>query len=332
MAVLRVGNGFSLDMTYLDIGALAYGETTSASANHMVLEYDATTHDEFYGSFTYDNNGILSGGTLTDMQEFVNGQLAFEITGFSVGVGTFIDWIDYQQTLQALNGLLGGNDTLIGNSLPDALIGFNGNDSISGGDGGDLISGEAGNDTLSGGDGGDYVIGMDGNDQIDGGAGNDDVNGNMGADTVRGGAGSDYVRGGKDNDVIYGDDGDDFHLNGNLGNDIVFGGAGNDNCFGGQGDDQINGEAGSDYISGDLGNDTLTGGAGADGFFIAVGGGNDRVTDFNSAQGDRVLLNANVAYNLHQVGSDMVIDLNGASLTLVGVSQAALGNDWLVVV
>ena len=116
------------------------------------------------------------------------------------------------------------------------------------------------------------------------------------------------------------------------GNDTVHGGAGNDNVFGGQGDDSLTGDDGNDYMSGDLGSDTLAGGAGADGFYIGVGGGSDRVIDFNSAQGDRVLMNANVAYNMHQVGSDVVIDLNGASLTLVGVSQAALGTDWLVVV
>ncbi len=329
MAVLRVGNGFSLDMTYLDVGGLAYGETTNATANHMVLTFSATTRDEFYGSFSYDNNGILSGGTLTGMQEFINNQLAFEIVQFSVGVFTFIDWIEDANTLGFLSTTLSGNDVLLGNSLPDALIGFGGNDSIDGGGGGDLISGEAGNDTIYGGDGNDYIIAMEDNDIVDGGAGNDDVNGNMGNDTVRGGEGQDWVRGGKDNDVIYGDGGDDFHLNGNLGNDIVFGGAGNDNVFGGQGDDQLRGEDGNDYLSGDLGSDILTGGAGADGFYINVGGGNDRVTDFNAAQGDRVLLNTGVAYNMHAEGSDLVIGITGATLTLVGVSEEALG-DWLV--
>ena len=293
MAVVKVGNGFFLDMTYLDVGGLAYGDTTFSNASRMTLTYDAQTRDEFYGSFTYGSNGVLSGGTLTGMQEYINNQLAFEISGFSVGVGQFITWIEDANTFDAEATMLSGNDVITGNSQGEALIAFNGNDSVNGAGGDDRISGEAGNDTLWGADGNDYIIGMDGNDQIDGGTGNDDVNGNMGADTV-------------------------------------FGGTGNDNLFGGQGNDNLQGQDGSDYISGDLGSDTLTGGAGADGFYIGVGGGSDRVTDFSSAAGDRVLLNANITYNMHQVGSDMVLDLQGASLTLVGVTQATLG-DWLVV-
>jgi hypothetical protein len=53
------------------------------------------------------------------------------------------------------------------------------------------------------------------------------------------------------------------------------------------------------------------------------------VTDFNTGQGDRILLKTGVAYNMHAEGSDLVIGLTGATITLVGVSEASLG-DWLV--
>ncbi len=54
---------------------------------------------------------------------------------------------------------------------------------------------------------------------------------------------------------------------------------------GGNGVDTLNGAAGNDVLCGANGDDTFTGGAGAD----HVNGGNsgsDRVTDFNSAEGD----------------------------------------------
>ena len=67
-------------------------------------------------------------------------------------------------------------------------------------------------------------------------------------------------------------------------------GSGGDQVLGGQGDDSIVGGAGNDYISGDRGADTETGGAGADQFHSFVGGGVDKVLDFNVAEGDQVRL------------------------------------------
>ena len=53
--------------------------------------------------------------------------------------------------------------------------------------------------------------------------------------------------------------------------------------------DTIDGGRGSDWLDGGRGNDTLTGGAGADKFVLRAGGGHDVVTDFNPAEGDRVM-------------------------------------------
>lgn len=53
--------------------------------------------------------------------------------------------------------------------------------------------------------------------------------------------------------------------------------------------DTIDGGRGNDWIEGGLGDDTLFGGAGADTFVLRRGHGNDVVTDFNPASGDRVL-------------------------------------------
>jgi Ca2+-binding RTX toxin-like protein len=54
--------------------------------------------------------------------------------------------------------------------------------------------------------------------------------------------------------------------------------------------DLIDGGAGNDTIIGGAGTDTLTGGRGADTFVFCANSQYDVVTDFNPAEGDRVLL------------------------------------------
>ena len=72
----------------------------------------------------------------------------------------------------------------------------------------------------------------------------------------------------------------DSTLSGGAGNDYISGGAGNDILIGGDGDD---------ILMGGTGDDTLTGGTGADQFVWKAGHtGNDVITDFNAAQGDRI--------------------------------------------
>lgn len=217
-------------------------------------------------------------------------------------------------------------DTVPGGSSSDATTG---DDNLQAGPGATEIHGGAGNDTIAGWSGGDYLTGDDGDDVINGGSGFDRTNGNAGNDTIHGAAGDDWVSGGKNDDVLYGDDGADI-VNGNLGNDTVGGGIGNDVVRGGQGDDIVNGGAGDDFLSGDLGNDTLTGGAGADIFRAFAGGGNDRVTDFNAAEGDRIQVDAGSSYALSQVGSDTVITFNaGGQVVLAGVQMSSLPSGWI---
>ncbi len=202
----------------------------------------------------------------------------------------------------------------------------------------DVINGQAGNDTVSGGesddvihgnDGADYLRGDDGVDTIFGDAGNDDINGNKGNDQLSGGAGDDWVVGGQGDDTQDGGDGFDI-VYGNLGNDSLSGGAGNDWLRGGQGDDTIVGGDGDDWVWGDRGADILTGGSGADVFHISAGSGADRITDFNRAAGDRIVIDDHIAYTLGQSGADTVITLSsGDTAVLVGVTLSSLGSDWL---
>jgi Ca2+-binding RTX toxin-like protein len=152
---------------------------------------------------------------------------------------------------------------------------------------------------------------LGGADVINGGALADVINGFTGADSANGAAGLDIMNGNQGDDSLNGGDGDDI-VRGGQGNDVVMGGTGND------------------FISGDRGSDTLTGGTGADLFHTFVGAGLDRVTDFNRAEGDHVLVLGHT-YAVSQVGADTVIDLgSGDQMILVGVQQTSLTGDWIV--
>lgn len=82
----------------------------------------------------------------------------------------------------------------------------------------------------------------------------------------------------------------DDALEGRGGNDTLDGGAGNDLLLGGSGRDRMIGGAGRDHIEGGAARDSLTGGKGADSFvFRSASEGGDRITDFNGAEGDRLV-------------------------------------------
>jgi Ca2+-binding RTX toxin-like protein len=194
---------------------------------------------------------------------------------------------------------------------------------------GSTIDAGTGDDIIIGRDASNYLRGADGDDTISGGALFDDINGNKGEDLEHGGEGADWVVGGQGNDVLYGDDGGDI-VYGNLGNDTCDGGADNDLIRGGQGDDVCTGGDGNDWISGDRGTDTMTGGTGADTFHSFSGAGTDIVTDFNSADGDKVQLDAGTTYTLKQVGADTIVDMgNGDQLILKSVTLSTLPTGWI---
>lgn len=114
--------------------------------------------------------------------------------------------------------------------------------------------------------------------EITGTEGNDTLTGTEGMDTIRGLGGDDLLLGRQLDDVLLG----------KVGNDSLRGGRGFDSLFGGRGDDWLYGERDDDLLNGNLGDDRLFGGLGADRF--AISRGNDRIEDFNAAEGDKVLI------------------------------------------
>ncbi|WIY25697.1 M10 family metallopeptidase [Parasedimentitalea psychrophila] len=263
------------------------------------------------------------------------------------------------------DALSGGNgaDKLYGQDGLDRLYGGSGNDTLSGGDDADKLYGQdgldrlfggSGDDTLSGGDDADKLYGQDGLDRLFGGSGNDTLiggddadklYGQDGLDRLFGGSGNDTLIGGNGADKLYGQDGKD-RLYGNDGADRLFGGNGNDLLQGGAQNDRLYGDAGADRLIGDTGNDDLSGNSGADrleggdGADILTGGTEadifvftdgtwtDRVTDFSTQEGDRIMFSevttltsfADVAAAATQTGDGLLIATgSGGSVLLDGL-------------
>ncbi|NES02452.1 MAG: DUF4347 domain-containing protein [Okeania sp. SIO2F4] len=218
-------------------------------------------------------------------------------------------------------------DGLVGN---DTLIGATGNDTINGGGGNDTVGGGAGNDKINGDAGDDSLTGWIGNDIIDGGDGFDTLQGGDDADTLNGGGDADTLKGGTGNDLLNGDRGDDF-IQGQAGDDELNGGDGQDTVGGGNGKDIINGNAGDDSLTGWLGNDTLTGGTGND---ILKGG--DGLDILNSEQGtdtltggsnsDRFVFDIGSQFNLTDIGSDIITDFNSAELDKIVLDKTTFSS------
>jgi Ca2+-binding RTX toxin-like protein len=161
--------------------------------------------------------------------------------------------------------------------------------------------------------GGNLQIGQRTNADLFIGTNNPDIFfGRAGSDTLRGGGWAD-------------------HLEGGSGVDRLFGGTGNDQLFGGADNDTIWGDFGRDTLQGDDGDDQLFGGQGGDWFVFATGDGKDRVADFSSGSGDRLMLDhalwgggltrAEVVQTFGSVTSaGVVLDFgNGDRVTLVGI-------------
>jgi Ca2+-binding RTX toxin-like protein len=119
--------------------------------------------------------------------------------------------------------------------------------------------------------------------------------GTDGNNLISGSATKDYLEyhGLGGNDIILGGPGDNL-IDGGDGDDILYGGGGTDILLGGKGNDILTGGSGT-------ANDILTGGPGADTFrFSSSGGGINKITDFNAAEGDKIYLINNAIQNSGQ--------------------------------
>jgi Ca2+-binding RTX toxin-like protein len=339
MATLTVGPK-GLDTDTLGQNATS-GTLMSETATSFTSKFDDGETVVFTGTgFTFDDDGLPTAGTITEIGDSFQGLEYFHISGLSAPATSFVNAAADADISNLFDTALKGSDTIIASDLGDSVATLNGHDSFVGGGGADELSGGTGDntilgnggaDTLSAGNGFNTLFGGDGDDLIQTGADHNVVNGNKGDDTVIGSSNiGDWLLGGQGNDLI---DATASHghniLNGNLGEDTIFAGVGGDSLRGGQGDDLITGGVGADWLSGDLGNNTLHGGAGADTFHAAAG--HDVVDDFSYAEGDRVQVTGGVHYTATQVGADVHVDLDGGGeLVLQHTTLANLPQDWII--
>jgi Ca2+-binding RTX toxin-like protein len=94
--------------------------------------------------------------------------------------------------------------------------------------------------------------------------------------------------------------------------DVINGQGGNDHINGLSGDDRLRGGAGNDRLHGGTGDDQLTGDAGVDRFLFASSKafqredlGVDTITDFNQAEGDKIILSRTTFTELRGAGQSL---------------------------
>lgn len=188
-----------------------------------------------------------------------------------------------------------------------------------------VLSAGVGSDQVVGSTGVDLLYGNTENDTLSGGAGNDIIflGQNDGPATAHPDLGT--VRQRQGEEVAFGGTGDDI-LYGNFGADRLSGGVGDDELYGGQDNDTLVGGAGDDTLFGNRDDDSLTGGIGSDSFiWVPSSGGNDVVTDFSAAEGDRIGITTGQSYTVGTSGAGYVqlqAAASDSTLTLIGVSDA----------
>jgi len=121
-------------------------------------------------------------------------------------------------------------------------------------------------------------------------------------------------------------DGDGFIFKADSANDRIMGTKADDHLGGGGGNDTLSGGGGNDLINGGAGSDVLTGGSGVDTFGLGgdVGKSIDRVTDFKSTIGEKIILNAYVFEDL-EVSPKKPVDPDARDSGPLAASNFRLG-------
>jgi Ca2+-binding RTX toxin-like protein len=202
--------------------------------------------------------------------------------------------------LVGVNAVIGrGNDivnSIGGNDVANKLYGMGGND---------RLFGHGGNDVLDGGTGGDAMRGGEGNDTyfVDYGRDAAIEEAGEGIDTVYATVNVN-LRANVENLIFTGSgvangtgNAEANRMTGNEAANVLAGLGGEDILRGAGGADVLRGGDGNDWLEGGAARDRLEGGAGADNFVFAdgdfgglTGSGADQITDFSSAEHDRIRL------------------------------------------
>ena len=291
-------------------------------------------------NFTFDTEGIPTGGDVTRIAVDLNGVRLSLYTGLTYNLATLntqtFGTVSGSTTVVAPDfealfaGLRFGNDEIFGNAQGRDITGYDGNDTIHGGGGDDWLGGGAGIDRFYGDDGMDGVyFGFSGNplhgarvdlrlasgNIIDDGHGNTET-----ATSVERYDGTDFA------DSLLAGIAADVAFWGGGGNDTLNGGGGIDYLYGGDGRDSLIGSGNNDILQGGRGIDRFNGGMGID-VLAFWGPANHGVTVNLSLAGNVVVDdgfgNSETALNFESVGGSE----QGDRLTGNGAGNEISGND-----
>lgn len=308
-------SGIDLDNFYL---LTAGGSQTSSTIPNQFSTTGANTHGFLIGYATGLINippnflfGTVSGIYLQAMDAGANpGSAELVFSGLSVEATVALDFMTTSSQIDSLNFLntiYAGADTMTGSGYDDTLQGFGGGDTLNGGAGTDTLSYSTSNAGvrvniasglgLGGHATGDHFSGFE---NLTGSAYGDILVGDGGDNVLAGGAGDDRLSGGAGYDGLLGGDGDDtadYHsspvgITASLGQNIFLGGDAEgdtlvsiENLTGSDHDDYIQGNAGSNRLTGLSGDDTLQGQSGDD---TLLGG--DGIDTLDGEGGDDTLI------------------------------------------
>ncbi len=265
------------------LGAAAINLTGNDEANTLTGNNAANVLDGKAGADT------LIGGLGNDTYIVDNiGDVVVENSALAAEIDTVQASISYTLGANVENLTLTGSEGLdgTGNALNNRITGNSGSNRLDGGAGIDTLTGGLGNDTYVVDNLKDVVVEtstlVTEIDTVE-----SSVNWALGANL--------------ENLTLTG--GDNLNGTGNALTNTIIGNSGNNILNGGAGNDLLDGGDGNDHLIGGLGTDTLTGGSGADTFVfnllseLGLGDKRDAITDFNSAEGDKIdlsKLDANV--------------------------------------
>jgi Ca2+-binding RTX toxin-like protein len=175
------GNG--QDMTKADLAGLFNYDKHSVQPTIMRYFDDIFHYAAFVGTgFTAGTDGVPTAGVVNEVAIVIAGFPVQTYSGLSIGAVELYN-LALANDLDGLYAIiLAGNDSILGTSSSDRLIGGTGNDIIRGLGGIDRILGEDGDDRLMGDNGADILTGAKGNDRFDGGRNADTMTGGPGAD------------------------------------------------------------------------------------------------------------------------------------------------------
>src|SRR5262249_4644998 len=140
--------------------------------------YGGPDDDLLGGGFPNSTGDVLDGGSGTNMVTY-----AGRIQGVTINLADPNAGEDHLFSIRNVTGS-DGDDTIIGNDLPNTVFAGGGNDVITGNGGNDVLHGGDRDDTVNGGAGNDVVAGDKDDDWLIGGPGADYISGHEGIDTV----------------------------------------------------------------------------------------------------------------------------------------------------